>query len=251
MASDKKIPGPALTKPSQDRPKVREDTSAFLLRKNQYERPSIAIPGGEKYEFPLPTEGFTFSGTAALAVHRYIGDNAAEVQVMHNDEARIEISGVFPGHTSDRNMNALRDVLVKGTPNQGKILNLPGIFPRQQMVVMESYSFQHPEDERTDSIFYTVTFVRVGVGRKTPRNKLAPPPHGTTTYKKKTKGVGERIFIMRDNARTLRTMAKIVFKNGEKWRFIYNRNHTFIDHERIPSHQIPTHKWPIGTRFRY
>jgi hypothetical protein len=238
-----------------DRPKIRDDTAWYVVNKNQFERPRILIPGGEKFEFPLGTEGFRLSGSAQLATHHYIGDNAVEVQVLHRDESHIEISGILPGNTSDQNMNALRDILVKGTPKQGKILSLPGIFPKQQMVVVESYEFSHPEDERTDSIFYTITFIRVGVGKKVQRAKLAgptPSSHVVPHKKKKPKRpIGQRIFTIRDTARTLRTVAKVVYGNPDKWKYVYWKNRKRIDGMHLPQHQIPTHIWAIGTKFYY
>jgi hypothetical protein len=262
MPEQRKVPRPLLHPigGTVNEPGKREDSAAYVVNLNTFERPRILIPGGEKYEFPLGTEGFRLTGSAQLAMHHYIGDNAVEVQVIHNDESHIEISGALPGNTSDKNMNALRDILVKDTPKQGKILSLPGIFPRQQMVVVESYEFSHPEDERTDSIFYTISFVRIGVGKKVQRADVKQPtpnPHSTKAPAfgprgpKKTQPVGQRIFVMRDGARTLRAMSRIVFHNPYKWRIIYNRNHTFIDKEKLPQYKIPIHIWPMGTRFRY
>jgi hypothetical protein len=260
MPAQRKVPRPPLYPigGTVDKPGRREDSAAYVVKLNTFERPRILIPGGEKYEFPLPTEGFRLTGSAQLAMHHYIGDNAVEVQVIHNDESHIEISGVLPGNTGDKNMSALRDILVKDTPRQGKILSLPGIFPKQQMVVVENYEFSHPEDERTDSIFYTISFVRIGTGKKVQRADVKQPtpnPHSTkspiSTKPKKKQPFGQRIFVIHDGARTLRAMASVVFHNADKWRLIYDRNHIFIDKEKLAQYRIPLYKWPMGTRFRY
>src|SRR6266542_1406411 len=65
------------------------DAAAYIIALGRFVWPRIYIPGKASFVFPLGTEGLRLFGSAALGIHKYIGDNAAVVEVMHRDERRI------------------------------------------------------------------------------------------------------------------------------------------------------------------
>jgi hypothetical protein len=229
------------------------DPSRYTVLLGTFHRPTLSVPGGPEFEWPLGTEGFSRSGSAALGIHRYIGDNAAVVDVMHNEEGRIEMSGLFPGKTGNENMMALEDVLVRNTPKTGKLLSLPGVLKDIQHVAAESWSFNHEEGDWTDSIAYTVSFVIVGTGSivKVPKVTL-PNPNPTT---KVSRGKPTHIFKVRDGTRTLRAVAKLKYGKPTLWTKIYGLNKpiltSFLKKNNLSLHQLPTRLLPIGMALRF
>jgi len=225
-------------------------------------RPYIAS-GNKFFDFPVGVEGFRRSGTASLGLHHYIGDNAVDGVVMHFEEARIELNGTFPGITAQRNMVDCINILRSTPPDPGLIIYAPGVFNREQYCLPESWEFTHEEDDRTHSIAYQITFVRLGEGRKVANPKGIPPPP-QPGVKKKPKGKPHKIFKVRDGARTFRAIAKIVYKDANKWGNLVSLNKDFLESAKwrgtgtkkvkpqgIPTHSLPYYRWPIGTRFRY
>jgi hypothetical protein len=225
------------------------DTSKFTFRPRVFDHPSLQVPGGDTFVWPLGTEGFRLTGNAQLGIHRYLGDDAAVVEVSHRSESRIEMSGEFPGKTGVLNMRALRDVLEAPTPEDGKVLRLPLVFTHEQYVVAENWDFNHAEDDRTETVVYTVTFVKTGFGKRVkPVKDFTPPPNPT---RKGNKGQGARTFRVRDGARTLRAIAHIVYKNSARWSELYALNKQALNKFHIPFHQIPTQRLPLGFRVKY
>src|SRR5262245_51040237 len=64
----------------------------------QHARPYIAN-GSRLFVFPVGVEAFTRRGEAQLGLHRYIGAISTDGQTINYEEARIELSGTFPGLT--------------------------------------------------------------------------------------------------------------------------------------------------------
>jgi len=118
--------------------------------------------------WPVPTEGFRRTGNSTLALHHYIGDQYVDAQVIHRDEARIELTGVFPGLSAQDNMAELINVLNDDPPEAGMTLNVPGVFEQVKFVIPENWDFSHDTDDQTHSISYTITFVAIGEGRRIP-----------------------------------------------------------------------------------
>lgn len=226
------------------------DPAKYLVERRRFERPTLAVVGGAEFEWPLGVEGIRIAGTAQLAEHLFIGDNAPVVQVMHLDNRRIELTGMFPGLTGSTNVQDLLTVITANAP-AGKVLTLPGSMTfAAQIVQVESYDFSHPEDDRTNSWVYSITLRRVGVGKKVPKPKVIKSPnvpHSTT----KPKGKPAKIFVVRAGVRTLRAVSKSVYKNADRWREIYKKNEKVLNSLHIPLHQLPTKPLPLGMRLHY
>jgi hypothetical protein len=230
----------------------REDPARYLLRAGRnFRQPYLRIPNGARFTWPVGTEGFSYSSDAALAIHRYIGEEDIEVNVIYRDEPHIEMSGTFPGNTGPGLMRELLQVLEAKTPGAGKVLWLPYIFPRIQYVAAESWSFDHEANDRTRSLGYRISFIKVGVGRvisipgpEEPQDPGQPPPAPPARY-----------FRVRDGYRTLRRISSKVYKTEHKWHRIYNLNQKKLDayfkKHKIPRHKFPTHRFPLGMRLRY
>lgn len=213
------------------------------------------------FVFPVGVEGFTRSGQATLGLHHYIGGNTVEGVTIHFEEARIELSGTFPGITAQDNMVECINILRSQPASPGLVLYAPGVFEREQYILPESWNFTHDPADRSHSIDYTITLVRIGEGTKVPDKAGTPPPPNPSITKRKPKGKPARIFIVKDNVRTLRAVAKAVYGDQSKWNKIVQLNQgQLASWQRgqgmnvangLPSYQLPTYRWPIGTKFSY
>jgi hypothetical protein len=237
---------------------VGQDPAKYLVPDGNlyHARPSL-ISGDKIYIWPVGTEGVRQSGQATLAVHHYFGDDDAEVQIIHQDESRIELNGTMPGITSVANMAALRLVVRDSPPEAGKILLLPGIFERVQYVVVENYDFVHDASDRTHSFDYTISFVRTGVGKRIrdPHGKPAPTNPGVRTT---PRGKAARWVGAKSGAQTFRQIAKKVYGNQNKWAMLANLNARLIADakmdlmdQNIAYFNIPNYRWPLGTHIFY
>jgi hypothetical protein len=222
-------------------------------------RPCL-MNGNHLFVFPVGVEGFTRSGTATLGLHRYIGDNSVDGITVHYEEGRIELRGTFPGLTAQDTMVDCINVLRSPSPDPGLVLFAPGVFEQEQYVLPETWNFDHAEDDRTHSITYSITFVRIGEGGKVSDKHGAPPPPNPGT-KTKPKGKPSQIFTIKDGARTLRQVAASVYGNQDLWQRLvdlnagqladWQRGNALNDAYNLPTYQLPTFRWPIGTQFRY
>lgn len=248
-------------------PGVGIDPAAYLLKPGTVKEPgdhsagqwAHARPyisnGGDFFVFPVGPEGFHEQGQAQLGLHNYIGDVEADGITVHRDESRITLSGTFPGLTSVDVMIECRNMLRAIPKGNGLILWVPGVFEQEQYVLAESWDFTHEEDDRSHSINYSVTFVRIGTKHRVddPGGSIPPPNPGTSTG---GKGKPAKIFTVKANVRTLRAIAKRVYKNANAWPRLVDLNEGQLNrwkknHPDIPTHKIPTYRWPIGTHFRY
>ena len=153
-------------------------------------------------------------------------------------------------------MIALRGVLMSDTPTKGKVLHMPGIFETIQYVVNEDYDFSHEGDDWTHSIQYRVSFIIIGTGTKQPDPHGDPPPENPGESKT-TRGTTARFFAVKDGYRSFKAIATRVYNDVNMWTRLVTMNQTLIKEFReqrhifIPSHQLPTYRWPIGTRVKY
>jgi hypothetical protein len=213
------------------------------------------ITNGQKlFVFPIGAEGFRKSGQATLGLHRNINDDDATGVTVHRREGRIELSGMFPGITAQENMVACEAMLVSQQIN-GLALHVPGVFDNEQIVLPETWDFTHDADDRTHSISYSITFVKIGLGEKQ-KDPHGKPPHQNPSVKTRHRGKPHKIFTVKEGARTLRAISKIVYKNPDAWHKLVKLNEGQLNawkkhHPIIPNHQLPTFRWPIGTKFRY
>jgi len=221
-----------------------------------HKRPSLQS-GDKTFVWPVGPEGVRQAGNATVAIHHYIGDDDVEVQVIHKDESRIELSGTFPGIKGVDSMAALRLVIRDDPPQIGKILFMPGIFERVQYVTVESYDFQHSADDRTHSWDYTVTLIRTGAGRRIadPSGRPAPPNPGRRVA---PRGKPSRFVTVKAGLRTLRQIAKKVYGNQNKWKLLADKNMRLIVDAKLNAQDaglayfdIPSHRWPLGTHIYY
>jgi hypothetical protein len=222
-------------------------------------RPYI-VSGNALFVFPVGVEGFTRAGTATIGQHKYIGDNAVDGVTTHFEEARITLIGTFPGLTSQDNMVDCINILRSQHPENGLVVYAPGVFDKEQFALADSWEFTHDESDRTHSINYTITFLRIGEGR------TVSDPHGSApvenpSTRKITKGKPTKVFVVKDGFQTFRAIAKKVYGNSDKWNQLVELNAgQLADWQRgnalnamynLPTYQLPTYRWPIGTQFRY
>jgi hypothetical protein len=254
---------PTIWKPGQGM-----DPAAYLVYPGTVNAPGKATPGnlrharpyivnGSKlYAFPTGIEGFRRSGQAQLGLRHFIGDNTVDGITMHYEEARITLSGTFPGTTSQQNMVECINMLRSHTKERGLVLYAPGVFNREQFVLPENWDFTHDADDRTHSIDYTITFVRIGEGHKVKDPKGTPPPRNPTA-KTMPKGKPARIFTTTGSVRTLRGIAAKVYGDATKWQQIVQLNRSSLSSyqgnasiNKQASFQLPYFRFPIGTKFR-
>ena len=219
----------------------------------EHVRPSI-YNGSDIYAFPVGPEGFQEQGQATLGLHQYIGDNESDGVTVHYDESRITLTGTFPGTTSQNNMVACRNIL-RSKPARGLQLFVPGVFEQVQYVLAESWTFNHDADDRTHSIDYSITFVRIGTkGRVSDPSGSIPPPNPSTGGNKG--GKPHKVFIVRASYRTLRAISKKVYHDPDDWSRIVSLNEGQANrwirhHPNVPKYKMATFRWPLGTKFKY
>lgn len=226
----------------------------------RHARPYL-VSGNVIFVFPVGVEGFTRSGSAQLGLHRYLGENAVRGNITHREEARIELRGTFPGNTSQINMVNCINVLRSEPPSPGLRLYAPGVFETEQYVLPESWRFTHDPEDRTHSIDYEIALVRTGEGI-TINDPLGVPPSPNPGVKTDPRGQPTRVFTVADGARTLRAIAAIVYKDPAGWQRLVTLNQGDLallqrsialqnSLKGLPTHQLPTYRFPIGTKFRY
>lgn len=245
-----------------------DDTAKYVIKRARFERPLLYIPipsakpgGADKmgpsFEWPGGVEGVRVSGQVGNARHKYIGDNAERVKVMHRDSRTLELSGQFAGVSGNESIQKLLSVITAVPPTGHWMLKMPAnVLPaRQWQVNIDSYDFTHAFDDRMDSWDYAITFIYVGTGPKLVGKKQTAKqplnPVGTTIKVPKKKGKGARTFTIHSGARTLRAVAKLVYGNPERWPEIYNKNFKYLTMLNIPFNILPTKILPLGFPLKY
>lgn len=228
-----------------------QDPARYLVFDGALRNPRpFLISGNDTFVWPVGVEGLTETGNATLAIHHYIGDEDADVQVIHRDESRIEMTGTFPGIHGIQSVQKLRDMVQQVTPDKGKVLFLPGIFERVQYVIAENYNFAHGADDRTHSWDYSITFIRTGLGRVIPDPKgTAPPPNPSS--KTTPRGKAARYVRVKTGQQTFRQIAKRVYGNANKWVLLIALNQKLILGTGLAKWQLPNHRWNFGIHIYY
>jgi hypothetical protein len=236
-----------------------EDPVAIIkVSELRFAPPSIRSAGNQ-YTWPLGIEGFRRSGSATLGIHKYLGDGNVAVQVMHLDEAHIEMTGTFPGLSSTTNMEQLLAVI---TADGSKDLFLPGVFTKIQRVFTENYDFSHAIDDRTHSIDYNISFVRTTVGATVPGSTIntaggvafaaqAIPstPRNTTIS---IQGQSQNVYTVAGGPMSLRDISTVVYGGQGNWRKLIDLNKDTLEiynpDGSLIRYQLPTTRLPIGTK---
>jgi len=222
--------------------------SAGMLRNP---RPYL-VNGNVIFVFPVGVEGFRRSGQAQLGLHHYIGDNSVDGVTVHFEEGRIELRGTFPGITAKDAMIDCINILRIPPPDPGLTLYAPGLFIHEQYVLPETWDFNHEPDDRSHSIDYTISLVRIGEGGNVKDPKGTPPPPNPQ-QRTTPKGKPARSITTKDSLRTFQTIAKKVYGDASKWQKLVGLNKTLVSKHKppIPNHTLPTFRWPIGTKIHY
>lgn len=231
------------------------DTVQYILAPGaNFFRPWISVPGGRAFVWPLGVEGFTVSVEPTLGIHKYIGDNAVKIDVIHKGEEHLTLSGSFPGVTSVKAFRALRDIIYADTPEKGKILYIPHLFTYTQRVVVASANFDRGADDRGTDMNYTIEFVRLGPGQAVHENQIIDAePQGLATAKttgaKGGSGKGtHRPFKVNG---TYNTLVKIAALKKSTWRVLYDKNQAVFRKLNVPAHLAPNKRLPLGTVIYY
>jgi hypothetical protein len=215
---------------------------------------------GKTFVWPVGIEGFVRAGNATLGVHRYLGANYVDVHQVHLDEARIDMSGTFPGLTSTKNMRDLIAILVARGSKQ---LYLPGVFTAIQTVFCQNYSFDHAEDDRTHSVVYTMSFVRTTTTGKIDTKQMATEQVGARVPPGPPQGaVGSKpmnMAVTTDGMATFRAISDYVYDDPDKWQSLVNLNKKEFSTynqdrgvpEPIPPYQLVLSRLNLGTRIAY
>lgn len=223
----------------------------------RHARPYL-VSGNVIFVFPVGVEGFNASSQATLALHRYVGANTVAAQAIMREEGRLTLSGTFPGGTAQDAMVNCRNILRSAPPDPGLILYAPGVFDTEQFVVPEDWEFDHAEDDRTHSITYRITFVRVGNGKGVADPHGEPSPSNPTVQRRPTSSPA-RTFTVRSGIQTFQQISKAVYGTTTKWQQLVALNQKMITASKTltsvalnhPMYVLPTYRWPIGTKVRY
>lgn len=226
-----------------------DDTAHYMLSPGtDFLRPWLAIRGGPAFQWPLGLEGFQLIVDPTLGIHKFIGDNAVTVDVIHAGEEHFTLNGTFPGFSAPDLVSALRDIVYQGSPEEGKILWLPEkVVNFAQRVQVVHFEAARSEQDRGYDMTYSIEFVRMGILKEiesgvAPGGAKPQPKPGSNTA-----------FSTHVDAKhnTLRKIAKWKLHSTTKWRHLYDVNsYWFIKHS-IPLAKAPDHRLPPGLLIRY
>lgn len=236
--------------------RIRGDTTKYLLVPDvDFKRPYLAVPGENvAFVWPLAVEGFEISVDTQLGIHRYLGDVQLDVSITHQDERHISLSGKFPGHTSQANMEALMRVYAMDTPASGKILSLPGVLTEKILVVGENARYTHAQGDFTADIDYNISFVRVGTNaasQATFAEQSFFTSSASASVTGERRGRGTNTFVTTVAINTLRRAAQFIFRDASRWIELYTMNGDLFDDNSTPTHLIPNAPIPVGTTLYY
>lgn len=226
------------------------DTAQYLIDPQFFTRPWISVVGGPAFVWPGGIEGFEISVDPTLGIHKYIGDNAVEVDVVHKGQENVILSGTFPGSISAKAMQVLRDIVYQNTPEGGKLLFLPHMLPAIQRVAVANARFSHSEGDMTQDISYSIEFVRIGITNKRPGlpAPFKPVPNPSSGV---ARGKAKRIFTVTATVNTLRKIAKFKLGDTGRWYHLYGANAKWFKDHNIRQDQAPDRRLPVGTKLHY
>lgn len=228
-----------------------DDSAHYLLRPDvDFYRPWIASPGvgatGIAFVWPLGVEGFTLSSTPELGIHKYIGDNNIDVEVIYPDEFHVVLTGEFPGKTSAENFRALRKVILHKSNTGSKILAVPLVAENLLNVAVSDYSFTRDETDSTQTIQYSIEFVYQSVGSllKLPQ-LVAPKPNPSFTTAPRGKSTKQTLV---PHSPTVRGVARQIYNDPEQQSLVLAKNLNDLHRKYgIPAHQLAYRRLPAGS----
>jgi hypothetical protein len=225
------------------------DPAQYIVKPGvNFMRPWIAIRGGDAFQWPVGLEGYRTVVDPSLGIHRFIGDNAVVVDVMHAGEEHFSMTGSFPGDSAPDLIKALKAVVYAKSTDEGKILWLPEIVSYAQRVHVANAEFSRDEDARGRDARYSIEFVVIGHTSLS----LDPEPEPTASPPfQNNKGRAPRHFKVNSKYNTLRKIATRIYKDAKKWHLLYNANEGYFVKNKIPLSKAPTYKLPNGLSLIY
>jgi hypothetical protein len=224
-----------------------QDTAVYLVRPGvNFIRPWLAIRNGPAFQWPLGMEGFTLTIDPTLGIHKFVGDNAVTVDVIHRGEEHITLSGNFPGSSAPALIRALRDLVYQGAPDEGKILFLPEVMRFAQRVQVVHAEFSRTEENRGRDASYSIEFVRLGQLNSLTKSivpVISSPQVVTGKTAKSTRSVSADA-----KHNTLRKIALWKLNDARKWRTVYDANQKFFVSHSIPLAKAPDYRLPAGLK---
>lgn len=232
------------------------DDAYYIMRPGvDFLRPWLAIRGGGAFQWPLGIEGFTIVIDPTLGIHKFIGDNAVKVDVVHNGQESINLSGSFPGTQGDPDNDVaiqafrnLREMVYRDTPNEGKILYVPLLMSNAQRVVVAHAEFGRSADQRGTDMSYSIDFMRTGIAAAAPDVTIPDPQPQPTVGKK---GNTARHLNADAKHNTLRKIAAWKLGGADQWRSIYDKNRNYFTNNKIVMAKVPDYRLPQGTVVYY
>lgn len=227
-----------------------EDDPAIYLAKPgvNFMRPWLAIRNGPAFQWPIGMQGVNLSIEPTLGIHKSLGDNTVDADVLHSGEEHFTLSGNFPGNSAPDLIKALRDVVYHGASREGKLLWMPEVVSNVQKVQVVRFEADRAIDDRGRDFTYSIEFVRLGIAQLEPD----PDPvemHPQPTHPAKGKSAHHVKVDAKHN--TLRKIAAWKLGGAKNWRRIYNANQAWFVKRGIPLAKAPTYRIPVGTTIHY
>lgn len=223
------------------------DTASYVLRPGvNFVRPWLGIRNGPAFQWPLGLEGFTLSIDPLLGIHKFIGDNAVTVDVLHAGEEHFTMQGSFLGLSAPALIRALRDVVYQGAGSEGKILFIPEIMSHAQRVEVVHAEFSRAQDSRGKDADYSIEFVRLGTLNAI--SSLVAPIIPTPQVATGKKAKSSKSIQVDAKHNTARKIARWKLGDATKWRTIYNANEKFYNNNNVKLAKAPDYRIPNGTK---
>ena len=224
-----------------------KDTTSYLITPGvNFIRPWLAIRNGPAFQWPLGLEGYNLTVDPLLGIHKFIGDNAVAVDVLHAGEEHFTMSGSFPGLSGPALIRALRDLVYQGAPAEGKILFVPEIMSHAQRVQIVHFESTRQETDRGKDSAYSIEFVRLGMLNDI--SSMVTPVMTEPIKIAGKKGVSTRSVTVDAQHNTLRKIAKWKLGDANKWRTVFNANESYFTRNKIPLTKAPDHRLPTGMK---
>lgn len=226
-----------------------DDPARYVLRPGvNFMRPWLAIRNGPAFQWPLGMEGVTLSVQPTLGIHKSVGDNVVDVDVIHAGEEHFTLTGNFPGDSSPDLIAALRDVVYQGASREGKLLWLPELVTYVQRVQIVSLEATRDQEARGRDMSYSIEFVRMGIASvQFDPSPAAPTPQPTHP----PKGKSTRSVKVDAKHNTLRKIAAWKLGSATKWRTVYNANQSWFVKRNIQLAKAPDYRLPVGTLIHF